>query len=505
MQLLLRLAKNPFFWLFAWSILYAVTRLYNLTGLPIFTDEAIYIRWSQIGAQDASWRFISLTDGKQPLFTWFAMAALRVLEDPLFAGRLVSVCSGFLGMIGMYLLGFELFRSKKVGVLASFLYLISPFALMYDRMAIYDSLVAAISIWNLYITVLFTRYVRLDIALIFGLTLGFGMLNKTSAFFSLYLLPFSLVLFDWRSKHLKKRLCIWIALGILAAVLSQMVYSILRLSPYFYIIAQKNTIFVYPFTEWLQHPFTFLFGNLRGQFDWLIGYMTYPMLLILGISLFSFKQHTREKMLLFFWWILPFFALALFGKVLYPRFILFMVMPLYVIIAYEMAKILSYTRFALYRIVIIVLISSQALWMIFGILTDITHANIPKSERGQYINEWPSGWGVAQIVETLKKESEISPIAVYTEGTFGLLPYALEIYLANNPRIKIQGVWPPPVAMPEDMQEDFQTRKIFYITNFSQTPPDWSIEKISEYQKGDNPQSRIRLYRITALEEKTTQ
>ena len=56
---------------------YAWTRFANLTALPIFTDEAIYIRWSQIGAQDANWRFISLTDGKQPMFTWIMMILLR--------------------------------------------------------------------------------------------------------------------------------------------------------------------------------------------------------------------------------------------------------------------------------------------------------------------------------------------------------------------------------------------------------------------------------------------
>ena len=48
--------------------LYFATRIPHLATLPIFTDEAIYIRWGQIAKNDAAWRFISLTDGKQPLF-----------------------------------------------------------------------------------------------------------------------------------------------------------------------------------------------------------------------------------------------------------------------------------------------------------------------------------------------------------------------------------------------------------------------------------------------------
>ena len=61
--------------------LYFLTRLFHITALPIFTDEAIYVRWSQIGMRDANWRFISLTDGKQPMFTWIMMLLLKLFKD----------------------------------------------------------------------------------------------------------------------------------------------------------------------------------------------------------------------------------------------------------------------------------------------------------------------------------------------------------------------------------------------------------------------------------------
>jgi len=100
-------------------ILYFVSRLSFLTNLPIFTDEAIYIRWSQIGGRDPAWRFISLTDGKQPLFTWMVMAALRLFKDPLFAGRFVSIVAGFASAVGVWLLSFELFRNRRLAYIAS--------------------------------------------------------------------------------------------------------------------------------------------------------------------------------------------------------------------------------------------------------------------------------------------------------------------------------------------------------------------------------------------------
>src|SRR5258708_29055975 len=94
-----------------WAIIFAaaiialflITRFYNILSLPIFTDEAIYVRWAQIAKNDAAWRFISLTDGKQPMFVWIAMILVKFIHDPLLAGRLVSVGAGFISLVGLSL------------------------------------------------------------------------------------------------------------------------------------------------------------------------------------------------------------------------------------------------------------------------------------------------------------------------------------------------------------------------------------------------------------------
>jgi 4-amino-4-deoxy-L-arabinose transferase-like glycosyltransferase len=180
---------------------YFISRLTNLTDLPIFTDEAIYIRWAQIGGNDPEWRFISLTDGKQPLFVWGIMAALRIFSDPLFAGRIVSVAAGFLSLIGIGVLAGTLFKNIKIGCIASLLYLTSSFSLMYDRLALMDSLLATFSIWSLYLLVLTVRHIRLDTALLLGMTIGGAVLTKTSGFISVYLMPFAALLFDFKQKN----------------------------------------------------------------------------------------------------------------------------------------------------------------------------------------------------------------------------------------------------------------------------------------------------------------
>ncbi|KKU74843.1 MAG: hypothetical protein UX99_C0005G0003 [Candidatus Amesbacteria bacterium GW2011_GWB1_47_26] len=60
------------------SILLLATtlRFWNLNSLPIFADEAIYVRWSQVMRAESSLRFLPLSDGKQPLFMWLTIPFL---------------------------------------------------------------------------------------------------------------------------------------------------------------------------------------------------------------------------------------------------------------------------------------------------------------------------------------------------------------------------------------------------------------------------------------------
>src|SRR3989339_643758 len=99
--------------------LYFFSRTVNLTKLPIFCDEGIYIRWAKVAWHDASWRFISLTDGKQPLQTWVTIPFLKIFPDNmLLAGRLFAVTGGFISIIGMFSLLFYLFN-KNIAFIGS--------------------------------------------------------------------------------------------------------------------------------------------------------------------------------------------------------------------------------------------------------------------------------------------------------------------------------------------------------------------------------------------------
>lgn len=480
------------------SALFIVTRTVNLTKIPIFTDEAIYIRWSQIGAADANWRFISLTDGKQPMFTWIMMALLRFIPgDPLFVGRLVSVFAGAASILGLWLLGSALFKSSTIGIIASVLYLLSPFSLMYDRMALYDSLVATFSIWNLYFALLLVRKIRLDVALILGMTLGFGMLNKTSGFLSMYLLPVTVILFDWKQKSRARKFFLWLFFVGIAVALSQLIYSVLRLSPYFHIIRQKDAVFVYPFRDWIGHPFLFINGNLRGMFDWLRNYLTMPIFVLAYLAFFFPSTKKREAIVLLLWWIIPFVGLGLFARVLYPRFILFMTMPLLILSAVALHVIVDNVGKTPLRTILLIIIFSPGLITDYFIITNPIYAPIPYADKGQYISDWPSGWGIREVNSYLLEQAQHQKIAVYTDGTFGLLPYALEIYLVQNPNISIRGIWPLPSTMPKEVLDTVAAKPTYLVVNQTRSiPADWAVELIHAYPKANPAERPLRLYRV---------
>lgn len=490
--------------LFLLTVAYFTTRLTNIMALPMFTDEAIYVRWAQIARFDAAWRFISLTDGKQPSFIWMAMNSMRIFDDPLFASRIVSVGTGFIALIGVMLLSWEIFKKKQgsgilhqmfghlkepssVGFIAGLLFVLYPFALVYDRMALYDSTVAATMVWSLYATVLLVRYVRLDLGIIFGIIAGSALLTKTSGFFSLYLLPFSLLLFDWKQNKRKKKLLELIFFVFVGVSISFVMYSVLRLSPFFYIIDEKNGLFVWPLKEWfMQNQLEIFISNSKGLFGWFLTYVSIPVVL-LALGSFVVKEKFKEKLFLFIWFAAPFFALLMFGKTIYPRFIYFMTPVILVLASWTLSYLLEKVRLKFFFYVMFLVVVVSYMRVDYFIINDFSHAPIPKPDLGQYINSWPAGGGVKEMIAFFEEEvRQNGKIYVATQGTFGSLPtYAMEIYLGKNTNIETEGIYPLPNIIPEKLKEKAKTMPVYVVLNDTENPPsEWPVTLIVKYQKG---------------------
>ncbi len=489
------------------------TRLVNIMSLPMFTDEAIYTRWTQIARFDSEWRFISLTDGKQPSFVWANIVMMSIVDDPLLAGRLVSVFAGLLTVIGIYFLTREIFRNKKGGcsrhiaLIALVLAVFFPFLIVYDRLAIYESLTAAFFTWTLYFQILLVRYLRLDIAMILGLILGGSVLTKSSGFLSIYMTPVLLLLLRTTESAMKKKLVKFIVLSVVSISLAYAMYSIQRLSPFFHIIEQKNSVFVYPLSEWLKfQPMDKLgnfISNFRGLSDWFLIYFTVPYAVLVVYSYVTRKEFLKEKLFLAIWFLIPFLGLCVFGKTLYPRYILFMVIPLLPLTAYSIYYLFKKFTNTFVKILLILAIGFLPVRQLYFVIFDFANAPIPRLDLEQFVNGWPAGGGVRESTEFFMEESKKGPIFVATQGTFGLMPAAYEIYFQNNSNITVKGYWPTNEQIPEEVllqSEKIPTYFVFYqdcpLCEYpGDAPMTWPISEVSSYRKGIGS-TYLKVYKV---------
>lgn len=440
-------------------------RLYNLTELPIFGDEAIYIRWSQIMRAEAGLRFVSLSDGKQPLFMWTMIPFLKLFNDPLFAGRFTSVMFGMGTMIGVFLLSFLLFRSQKVSIISSIIWAISPFALFFDRMALVDSSLTFYGLWTLIFTVITVKNVRLDTAMLAGFSLGGAFLTKSPAVYFALLVPFTLVLVKWPKKLKDKfnKLCIFVFLLSFTYGIAIIMYNIQRLGENFQMLAIRNKDYIYPISHILERPLDPLVPFLHNSVEWfwVMGPSVLILLILIGI-IHNFRKFPKELLLLCLWAFLPLLISAEFAKVFTARYILFTI-PYYAIIV---ASVFVSGRYKLVFNIFITIFLIHSIIINYLILTNVEAAPLPRSERSGYLEEWTAGTGIKESADYIRQKYYSNPskkIVIGTEGYFGTLPDGLQIYLNDLPQITVIGVGIDIKALPDSLRESAESGNTTYL------------------------------------------
>lgn len=478
-------------------VFFLITRLVNLGIIPIFTDEAIYSYWAQIALHDPVNRYVSLEDGKQPLFIWLAAISQYIIRDPLIASRFVSVFAGAVSLFGIYSLGKHLFN-RRTALFASSLYVFLPFTFLYDRLALYDSLLTATVIYSVYFSIKLTQKPKLENALLAGIAIGLGLLTKSSALLFLYLLPAPLLIYltkkDWRKKVVS-----WVPMAFLTFVIAQVIYNSLRLSPLFYMISRKNLEFIKPVAEVLKNPFEQAFSNATTLVSWFVQYVGFGLAAIF-VVVSCYLLHKKDKLaaLLLIYISFPFSVETFFNKVLYPRFMLFYFPFIILLLAHAFSVLKTSKKL---NGIVFNLVMTLALLFPFGntflLLTNPIGAKIASSDYGQYINSWPAGYGVKEVVEILKTEAKTQPIYIGTEGTFGLLPFALKIYFYGQQNPQITGFWPVDAnQLPQEILTSASTHKTFFLFNENQKPiENPRLKLVAKFQKGSS-NSFMRLYEV---------
>ena len=468
-------------------------RVCSLTILPIFADEAIYIRWAQVMRAESTLRFLPLSDGKQPLFMWLMIPLLKLIQDPLFAGRFLSVLTGMGTILGVFVASYLLFKSKKVALIASFVYSLVPLAVFFDKMALADSMLTMFGVWILAIGIVLVRTLRLDVAMILGFVLGGALLTKSPALYFSLLLP-TLVLFIQKKKDFWR----YFILLIPTYLIGYGIFNILRLGPNFHMLALRNLDYVYPLSHLLSSPLDPFkpFVDRSKEFYWIMGGGSL-MIMWLVSYLVNFKSKLKELFVLTVWFLGPILISSEFSKTMTARYVLFS-LPFYVIIA--SAIFLINTKKL--KIIQFLLISIFVVWSLifnYKLLSNPETANLPRSERSGYLEEWTAGQGIREISDYLKSQSlrNNQTIVVGTEGYFGTLPDGLQIYFdsslipSNGSKVKVIGIGLQLDKVPEQLVDAKKAGDIVYmVVNNERMNTDYTkldLKLIKEFKKATRP------------------
>lgn len=500
--------KWEFLFILLITILYFGLRLPNLTLQPIFADEAIYIRWAQIMKAEPTLRFISLTDGKTPLFMWLMIPFFKIFNDPLFAGRFLSVLSGYVTLIGAVFLGWRFFN-RSTALWSGFLIAVTPFVVFFDRMALVDSMLAAFSIWSLIFALILVRIPRLDLSMILGYLLGGGLLTKTPGLFNVLMLPAAFISFNWSYDNRQKNFIKTVGFFILAAVIAMGIYNLLRLGPGFESLSSRNQDYIFPFSRIFTSPLDPLIPHLQNLADWFPKLFTLPVLLFVFIGLvLTILTRKREALVIFFWLLGPLTAELFLLQTFTARYILSAIAPLLCLAGWAIAWIIERSRFKknISIAAIFVFILPLALFFNIQLITDPSKVDLPREERSGYLEEWTAGYGFPQIAHFLIQQAQKGMIVVGTEGSFGTLPDGLNIYLDKY--FHTQGVNKIVVlggkaVITDNLRKESEKYPTYYIANRSrvrQNPP--STELVMEYPKASYPgvfQDAILVFKVLPI------
>ncbi len=471
-------------------------RFYKINHLPVFADEAIYIRWAQVMKNEPTLRFVPLSDGKQPLYMWLVIPFLKIFSDPLVAGRAVSAMAGVGSMIGIFSLSYLLFKSKKVSLVSVLLYAVSTFTFFFDRMALVDALLSMFGIWVLFFATLTVKYAKLDFAMLTGFSLGGALLTKSPALFYSLLVPLTLIFIDFKKnfKTTVGKLIKTISLFVPTYVIGYGLYNILRLGPNFNMMGSRNLDYVFPLSHlWFSPKDPFL-PFLDRSFEWISQMGPWPLLVLaVGAIILNIRKNWKETLLLISWFILPILVQSEFAKVFTARYILFS-LPYLIILA---GSIFLGKNKIIEKIAVVVVILTVFLSMKFNYLlyTDLEKAPLPRSERSGYLEEWTSGTGITEVATFIKERHLKNPnerIVIGTEGFFGTLPDGLQIYLTNIPNVTVIGVGVSIDRVPEQLINSKKagdtTYLLFNSSRFKVTNPEKNgLELVAAYPKAFRP------------------
>lgn len=477
-------------------LLYLITRMVNLTILPVFADEAIYIRWGQLIEEDwQRYAFFSIQDGKPPLFMWVLAATLFwYRNDPLLVARTVSVV---FGLVSMFLVGIlaRIIGLKKVGqVIAMSLYVLLPYTCFHDRMALIDTMLLTYLLvgWIGFVLILKNQPKS---SLLFGVGIGLSLWAKTS---SLMMLPAWGVIFGLRFGSLSRELMKKLVMGLIVGIA---IFAGLRFEPTFPALFTRSRDFTFSVGEVISGQTSQIWPNALRVVGWLLTYALVPLV----ISLYPGKGGGQKYLVGPFELIMGMLVFSLpfmiFGRVIAARYLFPLVIFLILLVTQKVEFWFEQKRLIGLQAVLIILAATHFLWFWIPAVTNPGKMPLTKDDEVQYLTEWSAGYGIPEVRDFIKREVVKQRLVVATEGTFGTLPDGLSMYFFRTPwlaDLEIYGVGQPVSGLSNELLAKARVNATYLVVNSHRLKislPNQHLLLAAEYQRPRQGPS-LQLYRV---------
>lgn len=387
--------------------LFLVLRLILIFHMPLFTDEAGYIRWGQLIMNIPSYRWISLSAlGKQPLLLWlFGLAGLHV-SPPDISPRIISLLFAVVAFLALYF-WMKRYLGKTIALIGMYLFTVSPVFILFQSMALMESALLTATILSLWFLFLFRRYHSYKFVIFLGISLSLGFWIKTN-FIIVVGIVFGILLYDRYKKSLLNLCFLYMLVFIFILTILPLI-----IHPDFPKLLTDVNHFAFTLPELLKFPVQIWYQNILQ--------ILLSLLLYLGpISLFALITegiyHSASYRFLIIWFI-PFILISLLlNKIISTRYYLLSFIPLVPITAGVIDKYLKKSQ-NLDHIFIIILLSITSFLGVFLVVNPLLYFNLfpqfntIRNER-EYVYTWTGGYATRNLIKYINNNqlSSIFPI-----------------------------------------------------------------------------------------------
>ncbi len=433
------------------SIFYLFTRFYHLALFPIFTDESIYLRIAQVLTDDPGEINLFRMEGKHPLYIWLCVLAFQVVDDPLLAGRAVSVISGLASLVGIYHLT-RLCYPPATAWMAALLYLICPFPYFFERLAMVDSLLNALGIWLIYLSVRMAHGDYRGGGLLPGTVAGLAFYTKFTAL--IYFLPALVAPYFFKDEKKVNFKVFYVYPILIFGFFVLILYGLGKEIGYFHPAKPLRLPLLFLTGEqWAAFPLDIWIGNGKIVLSFLLVYFPTPIIILSVYAIwYSILKKDKKSLFFVFWAGFPTILIILITSGFFSRYFIFLIAPIIILAARSACLLLEFMqnrikeannpkgiflKQQLLSAFFVVLLTIDGMDFIKKMGTNPVKAPVHELDRMLYLSGNNSGYGVREAAEFLKKQATKSNLLVFVPQKPGNPPEGMEVFLWKNPAITI--------------------------------------------------------------------